>query len=141
MPRRSPATSPAVRSTGSGSANQPTSRRAANTRAVSGSSARKAVQQELLVAAEEHLDRASDTRADRWALRYLAASRPMSVLATAPLSAADQAKLASAQADHIVGVIRAVLEGLNLSDADYTRGLDLAIEELRASSAQGWEPL
>jgi hypothetical protein len=76
-----------------------------------------------------------------WALRYLETSRPTSVLAPAPLSAADQAKLASAQADHIVGVIRAVLEGLNLSDADYTRGLDLAIEELRASSAQGWEPL
>jgi hypothetical protein len=53
----------------------------------------------------------------------------------------DKAKLASQEADQMVGVIRAVLEGLNLSDADYTRGIDLAIKELRAYSAQGWEPL
>jgi hypothetical protein len=45
------------------------------------------------------------------------------------------------QADQLVGVIRAVLEGLNLSDADYTRGIDLAIKELRAAASQGWEPL
>ena len=77
----------------------------------------------------------------RWALRYLEASRPTSVLATAPLSAADQAKMVYAQADQMVGVLRAVLEGLDLTDADYTRGIDLAIKELRASSAQGWEPL
>jgi hypothetical protein len=77
----------------------------------------------------------------RWALRYLEASRPTSVLATAPLSAGDKAKLASQEADQMVGVLRAVLEGLNLTDADYTRGIDLAIEALRASSSQGWEPL
>jgi hypothetical protein len=41
----------------------------------------------------------------------------------------------------MVGVLRAVLEGLNLSDADYIRGSDLAIKELRAASSQGWEPL
>jgi hypothetical protein len=41
----------------------------------------------------------------------------------------------------MVGVIRAVLEGLNLSDADYTRGVDLARNALRAASSQGWEPL
>jgi len=93
---------------------------------VSGSSARKAVQRELLVAAGE---------------RYLEASRPTSVLAAAPLSPGDKAKLAYAQADQMVSVLRAVLEGLNLSDADYTRGIDLAIEALRASSSQGWEPL
>jgi hypothetical protein len=40
----------------------------------------------------------------------------------------------------MVGVLRAVLEGLNLSDADYTRGVDLAIKELRAAG-QGWDPL
>jgi hypothetical protein len=49
--------------------------------------------------------------------------------------------MAYAQADQLVGVIRAVLEGLKLSDADYTRGIDLTIKELRAASAQGWEPL
>jgi len=77
----------------------------------------------------------------RWALRYLEASRPTSVLATAPLSAEDKTKMAYAQADQMVGVLRAVLEGLNLSDADYTRGIDLAIKELQEASGQGWEPL
>ena len=77
----------------------------------------------------------------RWALRYLEASRPTSVIAPAPSSAADKAKLASQEADQMVGVLRAVLEGLNLSDADYTRGIDLAIKELRAAAGQGWEPL
>jgi hypothetical protein len=57
------------------------------------------------------------------------------------LSPADQIKLAHIQADQIVGVIRAVLHGLKLSDADYTRGIDLAITELRAASPAGWEPL
>jgi hypothetical protein len=76
-----------------------------------------------------------------WALRYLESSRPTSVLAPAPLSAEGKAKLAYAQADQMVGVLRAVLEGLNLTDADYTRGIDLARNALRASSSQGWEPL
>ena len=141
MPRSSPATSPSVRSIGSGSAKEPTRRRPSNTRAVSGSSARKAALRELLVAAGERSDRVSATRSDRWALRYLEASRPTSVLAAAPLSPGDKAKLEYAQADQMVGVLRAVLEGLKLSDADYTRGIDLAIEELRAASGQGWEPL
>jgi hypothetical protein len=50
-------------------------------------------------------------------------------------------KLSHIQGDQIVGVIQAVLTGLKLSDADYTRGIDLVIKELRAASAQGWEPL
>jgi hypothetical protein len=45
------------------------------------------------------------------------------------------------QADQLVGVLRAVLEGLKLSDEDYTRGVDLAIKELRANSRDGWESL
>jgi hypothetical protein len=85
--------------------------------------------------AADHLD------ANGWALRYLEASRPTSVFAPANLSAEDKTKMAYAQADQLVGVIRAVLEGLKLSDADYTRGIDLTIKELRAASAQGWEPL
>jgi hypothetical protein len=84
---------------------------------------------------------ASRNDSTRWALRYLEASRPTSVVAPAPLSPVDKAKLAYAQADQLVGVIRAVLEGLKLSDADYTRGIDLAIKELRAAAPQGWEPL
>jgi hypothetical protein len=39
------------------------------------------------------------------------------------------------------GHLWAVLEGLKLSDADYERGLDIAIEALRAASTHGWEPL
>jgi len=89
----------------------------------------------VAVAAANHND------STRWALRYLAASRPTSVLATAPLSAEDKTKMASQEADQMVGVLRAVLEGLNLSDADYTRGIDLAIKELRAAAGQGWDPL
>ena len=96
---------------------------------------------ELLAAAQERFDRATDTRADGWALRYLEASRPTSVFAPAPSSAGDKAKLANVQADQMVSVIVAVLEGLNLSDADFQRGIDLAVEALRATSAQGWEPL
>jgi hypothetical protein len=76
-----------------------------------------------------------------WALRYLEASRPTSVLASAPQSAQDKTKMVYVQADQLVGVFRAVLKGLNLSDADYTRGIDLAIKELRASASQGWDPL
>jgi hypothetical protein len=93
------------------------------------------------LAAEVALGAADHTDSTRWALRYLEAGRPTSVLAPAPLSPADQAKLAYAQADQIVGVIRAVLEGLDVSDADYARGIDLARKALRASSAHGWEPL
>lgn len=85
---------------------------------------------------------ASDTAdSTRWALRYLEACQPTSVLPPALLSPADQIKLAYAEADQMVGVVRAVLEGLKLSDADYTRGIDLARDALRASAAQGWEPL
>jgi hypothetical protein len=54
---------------------------------------------------------------------------------------ADQIKLAETQADQVAGVIRTVLDGLNLSDADFQRGIDLATKALRAASARGWEPL
>jgi len=93
------------------------------------------------LAAKVALRAADRLDSTRWALRYLESSRPTSVLAPAPLSPADQAKLAYAQADQMAGVVRAVLDGLNLSDADFQRGIDLAIKELRASSSQGWEPL
>lgn len=89
----------------------------------------------VAIAAANHND------STRWALRYLEASRPTSVVAAAPLSPVDKAKLASQEADQMVGVIRAVLDGLNLSDDDFRRGIDLAIRELRANSRDGWEPL
>ena len=85
---------------------------------------------------------ASDTRdSTRWALRYLEACRPLSALPPAPLNSADQLKLANAQADEMAGVVRAVLGGLKLSDADFDRGIAIAIDELRKTSAEGWQPL
>jgi hypothetical protein len=77
----------------------------------------------------------------RWALRYLEACRPTTVLVAPALNAADQLKLAAAQADEMAGVVRAVLDGLNLSDADFDRGIAIAIDELRKTSAEGWQPL
>ena len=85
---------------------------------------------------------ATDTRdSTRWALRYLEACRPTTVLVAPALNAADQLKLAAAQADGMAGVVRAVLDGLNLSDADFDRGIAIAIDELRKASAEGWQPL
>ena len=133
MPRRTPAAKPAsgatvarVRRSRSKAANQATRALLASVDALAAKVARQA---------------ANCNDSTRWALRYLEASRPTSVLAAAPLSAADQTKMVYAQADQMVGVLRAVLEGLNLSDADYTRGIDLAIKELQEASGQGWEPL
>jgi hypothetical protein len=84
----------------------------------------------------------SDTRdSTRWALRYLEACRPTTVLVAPALNAADQLKITSAQADETAGVIRAVLDGLKLSDADFDRGITIAIDELKKVSAQGWQPL
>ena len=76
----------------------------------------------------------------RSAVRYLETVRGFKP-PPPPMSPAEQQKLAELEADQMVGVIRAVLEGLKLSDADYTRGLDIAIEALRAASTHGWEPL
>ena len=64
------------------------------------------------LAAKVALQAADRNDTTRWALRYLEACRPTSVLATAPLSAEDKTKMAYAQADQMVGVLRAVLEGL-----------------------------
>jgi hypothetical protein len=89
----------------------------------------------VALAASDHND------STRWALRYLEACRPQGVLPLAPLSSADQLKLANAQADEMAGVVRAVLDGLKLSDADFDRGIAIAIDELRKASAEGWQPL
>jgi hypothetical protein len=40
----------------------------------------------------------------------------------------------------LVGVIRAVLDGLGLSDAEWKRGSEIASEAVRACSTPGWEP-
>ena len=95
---------------------------------------------ELLATAGECSERAGETRSEPWAIAYLETVCGFQPLPPT-MSPTDEAKLAHTQADQMVGVLRAVLEGLNLSDEDYTRGVDLAIEALRASSSQGWEPL
>jgi hypothetical protein len=96
---------------------------------------------ELLAAAGERADRVTQTRSEPWAIRYLAAGRPTSVLPPAPLNPADGLKLANLLADRIDEVITAVLKGLDLSEAEYRRALDLTVKELRAAATNGWEPL
>jgi hypothetical protein len=76
----------------------------------------------------------------RYALAYLASMSPQRP-APPPANPADAVKLASAEADLLVGVIRAVLDGLGLSDADWERGSKIAQDEMRACSTQGWQPL
>ena len=133
-------TSPSVRSTLSTSTHEPTPKRPAPTRALSGSRVRKAALRALLATAQDLSDRVTETR-EPWAIRYLEAGRPTSVMAQAPLNPQDAVKLAVLQADQVGNVIRAVLDGLKLSDDDFRRGIDLAIRELRANSRDGWEPL
>jgi hypothetical protein len=140
MSRTVSAASARVPRSRSTTSNEPARRRPANTRAVSGARARKAALRELLAAAQLRAERATETRSEPWAIAYLKTVRGFKP-PPPPMSPADQVKLAEIQADQMVGVIRAVLEGLKLSDADYTRGIDLAIRELRANSRDGWEPL
>jgi len=75
------------------------------------------------------------------ALRYLGPSHAGGVLAPVPMSGEEATKLAHAQADRIVRVIRSVLKSLDLSEAEYAKGIDLAMKALRAEAAGGWEPL
>jgi hypothetical protein len=91
----------------------------------------------VLVSASEATER---PLTDRWAIRYLESSRGLGP-APAPLSPADQAKMSYAQAELMVGVTTKVLDGLNLSDADFVRGIDIAMEALKAASEEGWSPL
>jgi hypothetical protein len=132
------ATVPRSRSTTS---NEPARRRPANTRAASGARARKAALRELLAAARLRAECATKTRSEPWAIAYLAAGRPTSVLAQPRVDPADAVKLVYLQADRLVAIIRAVLTGLDLSDADFKRGIAIAQQELRAASRDGWEPL
>jgi hypothetical protein len=83
---------------------------------------------------------ARNPETDQLAFRYLQSSRGLGP-APAPLSPADQAKMSYAQAELMVGVTTKVLDELNLSDADFVRGIDIAMEALKAASAEGWSPL
>jgi hypothetical protein len=75
----------------------------------------------------------------RYALSYLASLSPRHLLYP-PTNPADLAKLADSQADMLVGVIRAVLDGLGLSDEEWEHGSEIASEALRACTVPGWEP-
>ena len=77
--------------------------------------------------------------ASRYALAYLASLSPRHLMYP-PTNPADLAKLADSQEDMLVGVIRAVLDGLGLSDAEWQRGSEIASEALRACTVPGWEP-
>ena len=120
------ATGAGVRRSRSGSANQATRALRASVDALTAKAAARSA---------DRLD------ATRWALRYLEADRPTSVLTPAPLSAEDKAKVPYVQADRVVRVIRSVLKSLDLSEAEYARGIALASKALRAEAAGGWEPL
>ena len=85
--------------------------------AVSSSSAKRTAVQELLVAAQELSDRATDARAHHWAFRYLESNRRLGLVPPA-MSPTEQHKLAEEQADLLVGVIWAVLDGLGLNDEE-----------------------
>ena len=78
-------------------------------------------------------------RASRYALAYLQSLSPRHLLYP-PTNPADLAKLADSQADMLVGVIRAVLDGLGLPDAEWERGSEIASDALRACAVEGWEP-
>jgi hypothetical protein len=77
--------------------------------------------------------------ASRYALAYLASLSPRHLMYP-PRDPADLAKLADSQADMLVGVIKAVLDGLGLPDEQWDRGSEIASEALRACTVEGWEP-
>jgi hypothetical protein len=104
---------------------------------VSGLDTDKALVAQVLAAAH---DRAGAARSDQAALRYLESSRLL-VPPPAPLDPAAQAKLTQELADLVADVIAAVLDGLGLSDADWERGRNLAMDALTAVTQEGWAPL
>lgn len=75
----------------------------------------------------------------RYALAYLeslSSGHPIQP----PTNPAEEAKLTDPQAEMMVGVITAVLDGLGLPYDQWTRGSKIASEALRACSTQDWEP-
>ena len=123
-------------------ASRPSRRRSARTEPVSGPPAKVAVRAELLGRVHEAIDRTQlRASADGPAFRYLESSRNLPPVVPAPLPLADQVRLAHDQADRIVEVIDAVLDGLALNEKQYEQGRSLAASALRNAAAEGWEPL
>jgi hypothetical protein len=56
------------------------------------------------------------------------------------MSPNEQHKLAEEQADLLVGVIWAVLDGLGLSDEEWEKGRLIAEKALQAVVEEGWSP-
>ena len=113
---------------------------ASNVRPVS----RRSAKQKARAAIRDLADRAlvlepKQPKASRYALAYLGSLSPRHLMYP-PTNPADLAKLADSQADMLVGVIRAVLDGLGLSDEQWERGREIAQEALTACTVQGWEP-
>ena len=123
-----------------GPGRKPSRAAASNVRPVSRRGAKRAAQ----AATRDLADRAPVLEpirpsASRYALSYLASLSPRHLMYP-PTNPADLAKLADSQADMLVGVIRAVLDGLGLSDAEWERGSEIASDALRACTVPGWEP-
>jgi hypothetical protein len=57
------------------------------------------------------------------------------------MSPTESHKLAEEQADMLVGVIWAVLDGPGLSDEEWEKGRLLAEKALRDVAEEGWSPL
>jgi len=136
MPRSGGATSQQARRRSSASPKQPTRLASPDTEAVAGSRASEG----LVASLQEASERATGTRSIEAALVYLRSSRLL-VPPPAPLDPAEQRKLTGEMADMVADVIAKVLDGLGLSDADWERGRNIAMEALTAASRAGWEPL
>ena len=104
---------------------------------MSGSDADNVLVTQLLATAQE---RSTEARSNQAALRYLESSRLL-VPPPAPLDPAEQHKLTQEMADLVADVIAKVLDGLGLSDADWERGRNLAMDALTAVTQEGWAPL
>ena len=92
------------------------------------------------VAALPGLDAAERSRKGQALADWLGSSRLIRPPAQ-PLSDAELRKIAEDQADQMDRIIRAVLDGLGLTDEQWERGRDIAVEALRAATTEGWEPL
>jgi hypothetical protein len=78
--------------------------------------------------------------AGQWAIRYLESSRVLGP-PPAPMSPADQVRISYAQADLVVHLTTAVLEGIGVTDEVWQQGCDIAMNALKTAAEEGWSPL
>ena len=96
----------------------------------------------MLAQADELLAKAQEPSSGfEWAIRYLESSRELPPRRRPVLDDAAARKLLSDQADAVADVIQVILDALGLSDEEWRRGLDVAIDKLKAASQEGWQPL